>query len=395
MKNIIAQRLERLAPSGIRKVNEKALAMERAGEHVIHFEIGYPDFDTPAYIKQAAEESLDRGEVFYTSNFGTDALRDAIAEKLRQKNGLDYDSSEILVTVGLSEAVFDVLCAILDEGDEILVPDPAWMNYRNVSLMLGAAPLHYTLKEDSGFQPDPDEIREKLSPKTKALVIVSPSNPTGSVLSEDSLKALADIAIQNDIWIISDEIYERLVYDGARHISIASLPGMKERTIVMNGFSKAYSMTGWRVGYAAAPKEMIAALNKIHQHNTACAPSFVQSAAVAALRKEGSEVADMVREYQRRRDFAAAAINGIEGLHCISPEGAFYIFINAKALGMPCARLAEYLLEHAKVALVPGDVFGKAGEGCLRMSFANSLENIAEGCRRLKEGIEALRLKQG
>ena len=391
MKHPIAARMDQLVPSGIRKVNERALAMERAGEKVLHFEIGRPDFDTPAYIKRAAMESLERGEVFYTSNFGLTELRQEVANYLNRRSHTDYRACEVLVTVGLSEAVFDLLCTILDEGDELLIPDPVWMNYLNVPKLLGAVPVSYELKEENGYQLDLEEIRAKITDKTKAMVIVTPNNPTGGVLTEETLRGLAEIAVEKDILVISDEVYERLVYDGERHVSMASLPGMKERTFTMNGLSKAYSMTGWRIGYVAAPEEYITAMNKIHQHNTTCAPSFVQWAAIAALRDEGDEVEKMVREYQRRRDCAVKAINDIPGLSCLCPKGAFYLFINCKALGRPSAELAQYLLEKAKIALVPGDVFGRGGEGYLRMSFANSYETIAEGCRRLAEAAAALR----
>lgn len=389
----IAARMNRMAPSGIRKVNEKALAMERAGEKVLHFEIGRPDFDTPEYIKKAAEQALAEGKVHYTSNFGLMELRQAIADKLKRENNVDYKASEVLVTVGLSEAVFAVLATILEEGDEILVPDPVWLNYINVPNLLGAKAVTYGLTEETGFQMDLEEVKGKITPKTRAIVIITPNNPTGGVLSEDVLKELADIALSNNLMVISDEVYERLIYDGAKHISIASLPGMKERTFTMNGMSKAYAMDGWRLGYVAAPEEYILAMNKFHQHNTTCAPNFVQVAAIAALTQEGNEVKEMVKEYQRRRDYAVKAINEIPGLHCESPKGAFYIFINCKSLNMKSADLSAYLLEEAKIALVPGDVFGPGGEGYLRMSFANSYENVVEGCKQLKKAVALLQQK--
>ena len=389
----IAARMNRMAPSGIRKVNEKALAMERAGERVLHFEIGRPDFDTPEYIKRAAEQALAEGKVHYTSNFGLMELRQAIADKLKRENNVDYTASEVLVTVGLSEAVFAVLATILEEGDEILVPDPVWLNYINVPNLLGAKAVTYGLTEETGFQMNLEEVKAKITPKTRAIVIITPNNPTGGVLSEDVLKELAEIAVSNDLMVISDEVYERLVYDGAKHISIASLPGMKERTFTMNGMSKAYAMDGWRLGYVAAPEEYILAMNKFHQHNTTCAPNFVQAAAIAALNEEGDEVKEMVKEYQRRRDYAVKAINEIPGLHCECPKGAFYIFINCKSLNMKSADLSAYLLEEAKIALVPGDVFGPGGEGYLRMSFANSYENVVEGCAQLKKAVALLQQK--
>ena len=389
----IAARMNRMAPSGIRKVNEKALAMERAGERVLHFEIGRPDFDTPEYIKRAAEQALADGKVHYTSNFGLMDLRQAIADKLKRENNVDYTASEVLVTVGLSEAVFAVLATILEEGDEILVPDPVWLNYINVPNLLGAKAVTYGLTEETGFQMNLEEVKAKITPKTRAIVIITPNNPTGGVLSEDVLKELAEIAVSNDLMVISDEVYERLVYDGAKHISIASLPSMKERTFTMNGMSKAYAMDGWRLGYVAAPEEYILAMNKFHQHNTTCAPNFVQVAAIAALTQEGDEVKEMVKEYQRRRDYAVKAINEIPGLHCECPKGAFYIFINCKSLNMKSADLSAYLLEEAKIALVPGDVFGPGGEGYLRMSFANSYENVVEGCAQLKKAVALLQQK--
>ena len=387
----IAARMDRMAPSGIRKVNEKALAMERVGERVLHFEIGRPDFDTPEYIKKAANEALAQGKVHYTSNFGMMELRQAIADKLKRENHIDYKASEVLVTVGLSEAVFAVLATLLDEGDEILVPDPVWLNYINVPNLLGARAVTYSLKEENGYQMDFGEIRAKITPRTRAVVIVTPNNPTGGVLEEAVLKELASIVQEHDLMVIADEIYERLVYDGCKHVSIASLPGMKERTFTMNGMSKAYAMDGWRLGYVAAPEEYITVMNKFHQHNTTCAPSFVQAAAVAALTQEGDEVKEMVKEYQRRRDYAVKAINDIDGIHCLCPKGAFYIFINCKELGKSSAELSQYFLEEAKIALVPGDVFGPSGEGYLRMSFATSYESIVEGCGRLKEAVENLK----
>ncbi len=394
MNERIAERMDKLIPSGIRKVNEKALAMERAGERVLHFELGRPDFDTPDYIKKAAFKALTEGRVHYTSNFGCMEVRQAIADKLKRENNIDYKPGEVLVTVGLSEAVFAVLATILNRGDEILVPDPVWLNYMNVPNLLGAKPVTYSLKEENGFQMDLDEVRSKITPRTKAVVIVTPNNPTGGVLSERVLKELAEIAVANDLMVLSDEVYERLIYDGEKHVSIASLPGMKERTFTLNGMSKAYAMDGWRLGYVAAPEEYILAMNKFHQYNTTCAPNFVQLASAAALNEEGDEVNAMVREYKRRRNHAVKAINEIPGLSCQCPKGAFYIFINIKELGMKSAEAADYLLEEAKIALVPGDVFGPGGEGYLRMSFANSYENVVEGCERLAEAVKALLKKE-
>lgn len=386
-----AKRTEKMAPSGIRKVNEKALAMERQGETVIHFEIGRPDFDTPEYIKQACIKSLENGDVFYTSNFGDMGLRKEVAAYLNRHNHIPYTEDNILITVGLSEAIFDTLTVILDEGDEILVPNPVWINYINVPNLLGAKPVSYNLLEENNYQPDLAELESKITPKTKTIVFISPNNPTGSVLSKKSLEKIAELAVKNDLLVMADEIYERLIYDGEKHISIASLPNMMERTITLNGFSKAYSMTGWRLGYVAAPAELITQVNKIHQHNVTCAPSFVQKAAITALRDEKDEVENMVKEYARRRDYAVDAINKIDGISCLCPKGAFYIFINISKLGKTAQEVADFLLEEEKIALVPGSVFGSNGNNYLRMSFANSYENIVEGCKRLKDGVAKLK----
>ena len=391
MRNFFAERMNNLLPSGIRKVNEKALEMERNGEKVIHFEIGRPDFDTPDYIKKEGINSIKRGEVFYTSNFGDMELRKEIAKSLSKRQKTEYEPEEILATVGLSEAIFDLLGAILDEGDEILVPDPVWINYVNVPKFFRACPVTYNLVEENNYQLDLNEIKEKITEKTKAIVIISPNNPTGGVLSRDTLEGIADIAKKNDLLVISDEVYNRIVFDDSQCESIVTIPGMKERTLLLNGFSKAYSMTGWRLGYVAANKEFIMQFNKIHQHNVICAPSFVQKAAIVALRDETNEVDEMVWEYKRRRDYAVNAINSIDGISCKTPGGAFYIFINIKELEIKSEEAADYLLDKEKIALVPGSVFGTNGEGYLRMSFANSYENIVEGCNRLKKGIESLR----
>lgn len=386
-----AKRIERILPSGIRAVNEKALAMERAGEKVIHFEIGRPDFDTPEYIKKACIESIERGDVFYTSNFGDMKLREAVAKYLNYHNHIPYTKDNVLITVGLSEAIFDVLTVILDEDDEILVPNPVWVNYVNVPNLLKAKPISYDLLEKNNYQPDIEELKSKITPKTKAIVLISPNNPTGSILKKDTLEKIAELAIENDLLVLADEVYERLIFDGEKHISIASLPNMIDRTITLNGFSKAFSMTGWRVGYVAAPVELITQVNKIHQHNVICAPSFVQKAAITALQDEKNEVEDMVKEYTRRRNYAVDAINKIDGISCLCPKGALYIFINISELHKTSQEVADFLIENEKIALVPGSVFGSNGDEYLRMSFANSYENIVEGCKRLKNGVEKIK----
>ena len=386
-----ASRMEALPFSEIRVMMEKATQMQKNGEDVIHMEIGRPDFDTPEVIKQAANKALANGNVFYTSNYGTPELRQAIADKLKRDNNIDYKAEEILVTIGVGEGTYAAVAAFTEPGDEILVPDPVWLNYIHVPHFFGAVPVSYALKEENDYQIDLDQIESLITPKTKMLVINTPGNPTGVVQSYETLEKLAEIAKKHDLIVVSDEIYEKLVYDGAKHVSIAALPGMKERTITLNGFSKCYSMTGWRLGYVAAPVEFIKAMVRVHAYINTCAPSFVQEAGITALEKAEPDVQEMVKEYQRRRDYTVSAINAIDGLSCKTPGGAFYIFVNIKELGKTSAEMADYLLETAKIAAVPGSAFGPQGEGYIRLSYACSYERIVEAMERMKKAIEALR----
>ena len=386
-----AKRMESLPFSEIRAVMEKATKMQQAGENVIHLEIGRPDFDTPEKIKEAAYESLKAGHVFYTSNYGIPALRKEIAKWETEHHGVQYDADEVLVTVGVGEATYASMAAFLEDGDEVLVPNPVWLNYIHVPSSLGAVPVTYNLKEENNYQIDMEELASKITDKTKMIVIVNPSNPTGGVLSRETLEKLSQLAIKNDLLVVADEIYSQLVYDDTKHVSIASLPGMKERTITLGGFSKAYSMTGWRLGYMCAPRGIIAACVRVHQYTITCASSFVQEAAVTALRDCADDVEAMRQEYQRRKDYAVKALNEIDGISCNDPQGAFYIFVNVKSLGMTSMEVAEYFLEEAKVAMVPGSAFGSEGEGYLRLSYACSYEDLQEAIRRIKDAVEKLK----
>ncbi len=386
-----AKRMEALPFSGIRAILEKANQMQAAGEDIIHLEIGRPDFDSPQKVKERAYAELEKGTVFYTSNYGYPDLREAIAEAEKKNNGMDYDPSEVLVTIGVCEATWDAMYAFLDPGDEVLVPNPVWLNYIHVPQSLGAVPVTYSLKEENGFQIDVDELERLVTDKTRMMVIVDPSNPIGGVFTEETLRRVADFAIKHDIIVLSDEIYELLVYDGAKHISIASLPGMKERTMKLGGFSKAYSMTGWRLGYVCAPEEFIAAVVRVHQYNTVCAPSFAQKAAVTALKECDEDVERMRREYERRKNYLVREINSIEGISCADPKGAFYILINVKSLGMSSADVADYLLDKAKIATVPGSAFGSEGEGYIRISYAAAFEKLVEACDRIRKAVADIR----
>ena len=386
-----AGRMEALPFSGIRAVMEKANAMQAAGENIIHLEIGRPDFDTPDKIKKAAEESLKAGHVFYTSNYGTPALRAAIARWENEHNGASYEAANVMVTIGVSEATWCAMDAYLEQGDEVLVPNPVWLNYIHVPTALGATPVTYSLREENDYQIDFEELESRITERTKMIVVVDPSNPTGGVFSRQTMERLAEICVRHDLIAISDEIYEQLLYDGEKHTSLASLPGMAERTIKLGGFSKAYSMTGWRIGYLCAPKEIISAVVRVHQYTVTCASSFVQDACVTALEECDEDVEAMRREYQERKDYLVKELNSIEGISTNSPTGAFYIFVNIKNLGRTSMEMAEYLLENAKIALVPGSAFGSEGEGYLRISYATGMEQLVEACSRIRRAVADLR----
>lgn len=385
-----AKRMEALPFSGIRAILEKANKMQAAGDKIIHLEIGRPDFDSPVKVKETAYEELDKGNVFYTSNYGIPELREEIADFEKRKNNVEYDPSEVLVTVGVCEATWNCMFACLDPGDEVLVPNPVWLNYIHVPTSFGAKPVSYSLKEENDFQIDVDELERLVTARTKMLVIVDPSNPIGGVFTKETLEKVAAFAIKHDLIVLSDEIYELLVYDGAKHTSIGSLPGMKERTMKLGGFSKAYSMTGWRLGYICAPKEFIAAVVRVHQYNTVCASSFVQKAAVTALKKCDEDVEKMRLEYERRKNYLVKTLNEIDGISCNDPKGAFYILMNIKSLGMSSMEVSDYLLEHAKIATVPGSAFGSEGEGYVRISYATAFDQLVEACERIKKAAKDL-----
>ena len=310
---------------------------------------------------------------------------------MQRDNQLHYSPEEILVTIGVGEGTYAAFGAFLEEGDEVLVPDPVWLNYIHVPKYFGAIPVPYLLREENDWQLDIEELRSKISDRTKMIVLISPNNPTGGVLSRKNLEDVAKLAIEHDLTVLSDEIYEKLIYDDNEHVCIASLPGMRDRTITLNGFSKCYSMTGWRLGYMAAKKEIIQACVRVHHYVNTCASSFVQEAGIAALKYAEPDVQVMLKEYQRRRDYLVKAINKIEGLSCKNPKGAFYVFVNIKALPMNSMEFAEFLLEEAGVATVPGTAFGVSGEGYIRLSCASSYESLVEACDKIAEAVATMR----
>jgi aminotransferase len=384
----VAERMNSIPFSGIRKIFEEANRREATGEHIVHLEIGRPDFDTPARIKEGAKRALDAGKVHYSSNYGVPELREAIARKLKEDNDLSYDPvKEIIVTVGANEAVFITMAALLNPGDEVLIPDPCWLHYFYCAQMAGAVPISVPMREENEFKPDIEDFRQRITPRTRMVVINTPNNPTGAVYSLDVLEELAQLAKERDLFVLSDEIYEKMIYGGDHHFSIGGFPGMRERTVTVNGFSKIYSMTGWRLGYTAAPRDLAEAMIRIHQYITVCATSFAQWGAIEALNGPQDEAEMMVKEFDRRRKLVYAALMEMPGIEVVEPKGAFYIFPNVKSLGKPPEELSWYLLDHAKIAVVPGTSLGDYGAHHIRISYANSYENLEMAMERMRAAI--------
>ena len=386
----VANRMESIPFSGIRTIFEEVTRREKAGEKIIHLNIGRPDFDTPNHIKEAAKKALDEKKVHYSSNYGIPPLTQALADKLQQDNQMSYTPSEIIVTVGGNEAVFMAMMGLLDSGDEVLIPDPCWLNYFYCVQMADAVPISVPAKEEHQFTPHIDDFRSRITDKTKMIVINTPNNPTGSVYSAEFLAELAQLAVEKDLYVLSDEIYEKMVYDGHRHISFGSLPGMKERTVTVSGFSKNYSMTGWRLGFVAAGPEAISAMVRVHQYVTICATSFAQWGAVAALTGPQDDVHHMVAEFDKRGALVSRALQEMPGIQVSKPAGAFYIFPSIRETGKSSQEMAEYLLDEAKIAVVPGHVFGDFGEGYIRLSYANSYENLEMALSNMNSALKKL-----
>ncbi len=389
----IADRMAGIPFSGIRKILEEVNRLEKEGRSIIRLEIGRPDFDTPQHIKDAAAKALAAGQVHYSSNYGIPELGDAICRKLKRDNQLDYDSKEVIVTAGANEAVFIAMMSVLNQGDEVLIPDPSWVAYYPCATMAEATPIAMPMSFANGFVPDIEKIKTLITPKTRMIVINTPHNPTGVVYPKETLEQLAQLAIDNDLYVLSDEIYERIIYGETEHVSIASFPGMRERTIIINGMSKIFSMTGWRLGYAVADRPVADAMIRVHQNTIACATTFVQWGGVAALDGPQQPADEMVAEFKRRRDFFYNALKQIPGLKPVHPDGAFYMFVNIEELGKSSQEMAMYLLHEAGVAVVPGTAFGPSGEGCLRMSYANSYENLEIAVERIRTAVS--KLQQG
>lgn len=379
--------------SAIRKVFGEVEKLRAQGKDIISLGIGEPDFDTPTHISDAMVEATRNGATHYTANKGIVELREAIVEKLKVENNIEYDIEEIICTVGVAEAVYVVLSAFLDPGDEILVPDPSWLNYSHVPRLNGAEPILYPLVAENNFEIKVEELEKLVTNKTKMIVVLDPSNPTGGVQRKETLEEVAKFAIKHDLLVVSDEIYEKLIYDDNVHYSIAAVPGMRERTIVLNGFAKSYAMTGWRLGYLAAPIELIPPMAKLHAYNVSNATSMVQYGGVAALKGTQEPMKAMVAEFTKRRDFMVKAINDIDGISCPNPGGAFYLFVDVRDTGMNAEEFTYYLLKEAGVAVVPGTAFGVRATHEVRISYATSMENLEKAVGNIKSAVEKLMVK--
>ena len=384
----LAQRVGQISPSGIRKFFDLLASMEG----VISLGVGEPDYATPWHIREAAIYSLEKGNTMYTSNLGMPALRHQLAVHLRDRYSLEYKpDTELLITVGVSEALDLAMRAVIDPGDEVIMPDPSYVSYPACVILAGGKPVLVPAGEESGFQLDTADIEPKINSRTRAIMLGYPANPTGAVMPRDKLIAVAELARRHHLLLVSDEIYAGLVY-GVEHTCLAALPGMKESTILLGGFSKSYAMTGWRIGYAAASEEIIAAMTKIHQYTIMSAPTMGQVAAIEALKSGGDSVAKMVEDYNHRRLVMVKGLCDI-GLSCFEPRGAFYAFPSIKSTGMNSEDFAEKLLIKEKVAVVPGSAFGPGGEGYVRCCYATSLDEIEEALVRMKRFVKKHRAK--
>ena len=385
MRNPLSDKIVQIPPSGIRKFFDIVNEMEGA----ISLGVGEPDFDTPWHVREEGIYSLEKGRTFYTSNAGLKPLKDEISYYLKRRCDVSYDPDhEILVTVGGSEAIDIALRAMLNPGDEVLIPQPSYVSYLPCTVLADGVPVIIELEEKDRFRLTPEKLLEKITDKTKILILPFPNNPTGAIMEREDLEKIAKIVIEKDLFVLSDEIYSELTYTD-RHVTIASLPGMKERTVLINGFSKAYAMTGWRLGYAAAPEIILKQMLKIHQYAIMCAPTTSQYAAVDAMKNGDQDVEAMRESYNQRRRYLLHAFEEMN-ISCFEPQGAFYTFPNIKRFGLSSDEFATRLLKEEKVAVVPGTAFGDCGEGFLRISYAYSLESLKKALGRIKRFVDRL-----
>ena len=385
----LASRLDRLGTETAFDVLAKAKALEVQGREIIHLEIGEPDFCTPSNIIQAATQALDQGYTHYCASSGLLELREAIAAEISRTRSVKVDPEWVVVTPGAKPIMFFLILALIEEGDEVIYPDPSFPIYESMISFVGGTPVPLPLLEKYDFRFDVNDLLSKVSPRTKLIIINSPQNPTGGLLTKADLEAIASIAIQQDLMILSDEIYSRIIYEGA-HLSIASLPGMLERTVILDGFSKTYAMTGWRLGFGVMPPSLQTHISKLVTNSVSCTAPFTQRAGLEALANAQRGVSQMVAEFRRRRDFIVRGLNEISGIRCLCPSGAFYAFPNIQGLGKKSNLLADYLLQEAGVAVLSGTSFGQYGEGYLRISYANSIENLGKAIDSIKQATARL-----
>jgi len=370
---------------------DAARKLEAQGQEIIHLEIGRPDFNTPQHIVDAAVQALQAGKHHYSANAGIIELRRAVADKFSAEYALTYDPErEVIITNGVAEGVFLVINALLNPGDQVLIPDPRWVNYEPDAYTNYVEPISYSLFADNGFQPDPDEIKSLITSRTKMILLASPSNPTGGVTGFEILERIAELAVQHDLIVVSDEIYEKIIYPPAEHICAAAQSGLYERTIILNGFSKYYSMTGWRQGYVVGPAQLLDPILRYHQYMITSTNTFAQWGAVTALKGDQEPSLKMRDEFHKRRDFFADAVNAIPGFYCSRPAGAFYLFPSVKETGLNGIQMAEMLLYKAGVATVAGEHFGRNGAGFIRMSYASSMESLKTAVEKIKASVKQL-----
>ncbi len=386
--NTYAKRTGHLKPEGAYQVLAKSQALEKAGRDIIHFEIGQPDFDTFGNITEVGIQAINEGRTRYTPPPGLPALREAIAASAGHLRQLSFKPEQVIVGPGAKPALFFPTLALIEPGDEVIYPDPGFPTYEAMIGVAGGVPVPVPLKEENDFSFDLDVFSRLVNPRTRLIILNSPGNPTGGVIPLQDLKVIAAAAIQNDAWVMSDEIYSQIVYDGLAAPSIATLPGMMERTIIVDGFSKTYAMTGWRLGYGIMPEGLAANVELLIQHSVGCTAHFTQFAGLEALQGPQDRVAEVLEVYQKRRDLIVAGLNAIPGVTCRKPQGAFYAFPNITAFGKSSNELADLLLNEAGVAVLPGSSFGKHGEGYLRLSYVNSFENIERGLECIQGALE-------
>jgi len=385
--SVYAERMKSLGTETAFEVLAKARALEKQGKDIVHLEIGEPDFDTPRNIKDAATKALNEGYTHYVPSAGIPELRQAIADYISKTRNLKVTPEEVVVTPGGKPIMFYTILALVNPGDEVLYPNPGFPIYESLINFVGAKPVPIPLEEKNDFSIDREYVKKMITKKTKLIILNSPENPTGGVLSREDLKVVADsISGRNDAFVLSDEIYSRIIYEG-KHESITAFPGMKDKTILLDGFSKTYAMTGWRLGYGVMHKDLALKVAQLMTNSNSCTSAFTQMAGVEALTGPQNEAERMVSEFKKRREVIVDGLNKVKGITCKKPRGAFYVFPNIEGTGMDCRKLGEHLLNNAGVAVLPGTSFGKYGEGHLRLSFANSVENIKKALERIARAV--------